>query len=307
MLSTSRLFRYAYNLVTYGREPVEASIDRLEHFGYDAVEVAGDPEDDKIRRLRGRLDNSPLSVSSISCLFTPDRDLSSSSPVVRSQAVEYLLRMVEMAALLGAPVINTAPAAVNRTSFESAPEQEWEWAVDGLRRVAEAADGTCSLAIEPWNRYETHLINRLSQAVALARAVGHPAVGVMADVFHMNIEESKPLNALEKALPLLRHIQFADNTRAAPGTGSLDFRGYLGLLQARHYSGCIAFELFPAKASPLKAVLDGDAPEFFDEYTGRSISHLLALESEMVQQAPKVAASQIRDTRPEPKLGNGDD
>jgi sugar phosphate isomerase/epimerase len=193
-----------------------------------------------------------------------------------------------MAALLGAPVINTAPAAVNRTSYESAPEQEWEWAVDGLNRVAVEAQGVCSLAIEPWNRYETHLVNRLSQAVTMARAVGHPAVGVMADVFHMNIEESDPLHALESAMPLLRHIQFADNTRAAPGTGSLDFRGYLRVLSASHYSGCIAFELFPPKASPLKAVLDGDAPEFFDEYTGRSLAHLLAVESEMVHH---VAAS----------------
>lgn len=276
---TEARFRYAYNLVTYGAEPVEQGIERLHRFGYDAVEVPGDPAPGTAARIGAALAGTGMTVSSISCLFTPDRDLAASSPRTRRSAVDYLLRMVDMAAELGAPVINVAPAAVNRVQYESEPEREWAWAVDGLRVVARAAAGRCQLAIEPWNRYETHLINRLDQAVRLARDVDQPAVGVMADLFHMNIEERSPLDALAASVPWLRHIQFADNTRSAPGTGSLRFGPYLELLAGAGYRGIIAFELFPAKAQPLQAVADGSAPEFFDEYTRASIEHLHAVEA----------------------------
>ena len=278
---SERRFRYAYNLVTYGAEPVERGIERLHRFGYDAVEVPGDPSPDMVTRIGAALAGTGMTVSSVSCLFTPDRDLTASSAWTRRNALDYLLRVAEMAGDLGAPVINVAPAAVNRVRFESAPEREWAWAVDGLRTAAQAAAGHSQLAIEPWNRYETHLINRLDQAVQLARDVGHPAVGVMADLFHMNIEERSPLDALAAGLPWLRHIQFADNTRAAPGTGTLRFRPYLELLAGSGYRGVIAFELFPAKAHPLQAVAEGSAPEFFDPYTRASIEYLLAEERDL--------------------------
>ena len=85
------------------------------------------------------------------------------------------------------------------------------------------ADGTCRLAVEPWNRYETLLINTLDQAVELVEAVDHLAVCVMGDAFHMGIEENDPIGALRRAAPHLGHLHLADNTRAAPGTGTVDF------------------------------------------------------------------------------------
>jgi sugar phosphate isomerase/epimerase len=50
-----------------------------------------------------------------------------------------------------------------------------------------------SIALEPLNRYEDHMVNTLGQAAALCERIGSPALGVAADTYHMNIEEADPL------------------------------------------------------------------------------------------------------------------
>ena len=44
-------------------------------------------------------------------------------------------------------------------------------------------------AVEPLNRFETDILNTARQGVELMKRVAHPAVGLMLDTFHMNIEE----------------------------------------------------------------------------------------------------------------------
>jgi sugar phosphate isomerase/epimerase len=58
----------------------------------------------------------------------------------------------------------------------------------------------------------------------------------------------------------------------------MDFAPYIRTLIEIDYTGTITFELFPAKARPLESVINGDAPEFFDDYTEASLSHLRAVE-----------------------------
>ncbi len=271
-------FRYSYNMVTYGTEDPRVGLERIARCGYESVELSGDLRTLSLADLPAAIGNSGLSVSSISSLLGDDRDLCHRDPVIRRNAHEYLLGLIEMAEVVRAPIVNVNPAAVNRTTCLTTPSQEWEWSVAGLSELARAADGICRLAIEPWNRYETHLINTLADARRLAEAIDHRAVCVMADTFHMNIEESDPVGAMAKSADLLGHVHFADNTRAAPGTGTLDFRPILRQLITSNYDGTITFELFPAKARPLESVIAGDAPEFFDQYTQSSVEFIRQLE-----------------------------
>ncbi len=46
--------------------------------------------------------------------------------------------------------------------------------------------------LEPLNRYEDHMLNRLGQGVELSKAAGRNSLKVMGDLFHMNIEEDDP-------------------------------------------------------------------------------------------------------------------
>jgi sugar phosphate isomerase/epimerase len=84
-----------------------------------------------------------------------------------------------------------------------------------------ASEGTW-LLLEPLNRYEDHMVNTLDQAVELCRAAGTGAVKVVADLFHMNIEEDDLAASIRRAAPYLGHVQLGDSNRLQPGAGHLD-------------------------------------------------------------------------------------
>ena len=281
-------FRYSYNMVTYGNEEPRRGLERIAQAGYERVELSGDVAGLTHEQLRQAIDDLGLEVSSISSLLGPDRDLSHADPGIRSNGYAYLSGLIEMAAIVGSPIVNVHPSAVNRTEVLTSVEQEWEWSVLGLRRLAEQAHGTCQLAVEPWNRYETHLVNTVGQAIEMVQAIDHPATCVMADTFHMGIEESDPIGALMSAGPLLGHMHLADNTRAAPGTGTIGFLPYVKALIDVDYQGTVTFELFPARARPLESVINGDAPEFFDDYTTASLANLRGIEQQARQSTTTV-------------------
>ncbi|NTU83429.1 MAG: sugar phosphate isomerase/epimerase, partial [Chloroflexales bacterium] len=70
------------------------------------------------------------------------------------------------------------------------PEEDRAVLLEGLHALGDhaAREGVLVL-LEPLNRYEDHMVNTLEQAAGLCAAVGLPSVRVMADLYHMNIEE----------------------------------------------------------------------------------------------------------------------
>jgi sugar phosphate isomerase/epimerase len=96
--------------------------------------------------------------------------------------------------------------------------------------------------LEPLNRYEDHMVNRLEQAVDLILAVGLDSVRIGADTYHMNIEEADPAAALLKAGPYIGHLQASDSNRLEPGAGHVDWPLFGATVAAIGYDGPIAVE-----------------------------------------------------------------
>jgi len=121
--------------------------------------------------------------------------------------------------------------------------KERELLLELLSRAAEIAEevgGT--IAVEALNRYESHLLHRLASVAEICQQVGSPRVGILADFFHMNIEERDIAESLSAAMPFIRHVQLGDSNRLLPGQGHLDFRpGFRALLQGG-YDGYMALE-----------------------------------------------------------------
>jgi sugar phosphate isomerase/epimerase len=123
------------------------------------------------------------------------------------------------------------------------------------------------ILLEPLNRYEDHMVNRLEQAVELAEATGLDSVGVVADSYHMNIEEADPRDALVAAAHRLVHIQVSDSNRLEPGAGHLDWTAFVAALSSIGYTGDLAAEcrlsgpaeqVLPKAAATLRAAaVDG--------------------------------------------------
>jgi sugar phosphate isomerase/epimerase len=115
--------------------------------------------------------------------------------------------------------------------------------VDGLGALGQlAASLGVMIFLEPLNRYEDHMVNRLGDAVALIREIGLDSVRIGADTYHMNIEEADPAAALIEAGPYIGHVQASDSNRLEPGAGHIDWALFGASLQAIGYDGPIAIE-----------------------------------------------------------------
>jgi sugar phosphate isomerase/epimerase len=111
------------------------------------------------------------------------------------------------------------------------------------------------LLLEPLNRYEDHMVNTLAQAVGLVEELGQTSVRVMADTFHMNIEEADPAGSLAYAMPWVGHVQLGDSNRLEPGAGHTDWTALVRTLDEAGYDGWLAMEC--GLSGPSAEVLPG--------------------------------------------------
>jgi D-psicose/D-tagatose/L-ribulose 3-epimerase len=269
--------KYSATQWIFGKEPLATSFERLQRFGYDGVELAGEPEQLNLEEVKMLMEKHGLECTSICGIYTKERDLSSINSVTRQNAVKYVKACVDMAAELGAKVVIVVPSPVGKTGPEGSLEEEWGHAVNSLREAGNyALSRNVVLGIEALNRFETYLVNKLQVAKRLAEHVHVKSVGIMADLFHMNIEERNLNESLRLIQPYLVHVHIADNTREAAGLGLTDFRGVMKTLRDIGYRGAITMEFLPPVSNPYWAAQTDSAnsQSVYDDYTEQSIRHM---------------------------------
>jgi D-psicose/D-tagatose/L-ribulose 3-epimerase len=245
-------------------EPVETTIRRLAKYGYDAIEISYDsvelsPGAPGTTAVRKMLEEHKIKCyGSISLMFK-GRDLIHADPAVRASSVDYLKKCVTMVAELNGQVMSIVPSEVGKVRPMASPEEEWRWAIEGLKEVYDHAKARgVKIAIEPLNRFETNFLNRHDQALLLAKEVG-PDVGVCLDVYHMNQEEADMFKAIENAGDKLYDLHVADNNRMACGMGMLDWSRLFQTLKKINYDGALTVEFVPpidrTPANPYKNAL----------------------------------------------------
>jgi len=273
--------KYSYDALVYYGENIARSFERVARFGYDAIELVGEPANHDAVEVKALCAQHKLKVSSLcSIFFGAERDLVAAEPENRAKAKAYVRDLVDFAAAIDCPMVIIRPAPFGKTSPTSDEASEWAWAVEGIRECAVYGESkNIRFCIEAWNRYETYFGNTLDQVLKLRNAVDRPNVGVMGDSFHMAIEEKDIAAAYRRAGEHLFHVHFADSNRAAPGAGHTDFEPILRALTDIGYSGYISFELLPAAAGVFGTLQRGGGKEFFGDYTKMSIETCKAIEA----------------------------
>jgi sugar phosphate isomerase/epimerase len=101
------------------------------------------------------------------------------------------------------------------------------------------------LALEPLNRYETDIIHNVEEGLAFLHEVNHPALGLLLDTYHINIEEPSWTEPFRRAMSSgqLLHVHLGDNNRLPPGHGLIDFAAIVATLREIGYSGYLSAEL----------------------------------------------------------------
>ena len=239
---------------TLAAQSTAEAIERVAAAGYGAIELAAVPELD-VRDARERVEAHGLTVSSMCWigLGYPERDCAHESERIRRRAADYLRTCLEQASALGAGTLVLVPTFRTRPDRTGRPA-ELERAAQTIAAVAgELARDEPMIALEALNRYETHLLRTLADADELRRLIDLPNVALMADVFHMNIEEDSIAAALRAHAEQIVHVHLADNQRREPGSGELDFDAVFEVLADRGYTGTLAMEFLPATDAAMRA------------------------------------------------------
>jgi sugar phosphate isomerase/epimerase len=223
--------------------------DAARSYGFDGIELRGQGGHRIRERLpelrRARHDGVVMNTVCVEMLhFIGDFDAER-----RRDAVENMRSQLSVIAELGGTAAMT-PAAYGMFSrrlppFEPLRDEAGDRAVllDALGELGEHAQREgVRILLEPLNRYEDHMVNRLEQAVELAEATGLDSVGVVADSYHMNIEEADPQAALVAVASRLAHVQVSDSNRLEPGAGHLDWAAFVDALSSIGYTGDLAAE-----------------------------------------------------------------
>lgn len=223
-------------------EPIDVTIRRLAKYGYKSIEISGEPDVFDTKEVGKLLKENGLRCwGSVSLMFA-GRDLIHADPAVRESSVQYIKDCITMVKELGGVEMTIVPSQVGKVAAMDTPEQEWAWAVEGLREIYPHAQAAgVRMALEPLNRFETNFLNRADQALLLAEAVG-PDCGVCIDTFHLNIEEADMYAAIRSTKGRLADFHVADNNRMACGMGALDWPKIIGTLKDIGYDGAITVE-----------------------------------------------------------------
>jgi sugar phosphate isomerase/epimerase len=217
--------------------------------GYDAIELRGRPDHALRQRLPELRDAVRAGVVMPTVCVDMPHFFGAFDAELRRDAIAQLKSQLSVIAEVGGRLA-MSPASYGMFSRRLPPftppraeAEDREVLLAGLAELAEhaAAEGVW-FCLEPLNRYEDHMVNRLEQAVDLIRAVGRDCLRVAADTYHMNIEEDDPVTALRAAAPLLGHVQVSDSNRLQPGSGHLDWPALIGALRSVGYDGYLALE-----------------------------------------------------------------
>ncbi|MCD6351876.1 MAG: sugar phosphate isomerase/epimerase [Armatimonadetes bacterium] len=228
-----------------GRD-LQEKLDNLAAWGYEGIEFWGAGLQDRVDEINRACDASDVKPSTICAGFrgTP----LDSDPEQREIAIEDCKMLLKVAADLGAvglifvPIFG-GPRIPDLSPLADAVTLEKQLLVELGKILGDAAAEAGSLLLlEPLNRYETHLLNRLEQAVEICQQVDNPHVKIMADFFHMNIEEPVIEDSLRQNGEYIAHVHLADSLRWLPGYGHTDFRAGFQALQDIGFEGYMALE-----------------------------------------------------------------
>ncbi|HEX8530552.1 MAG TPA: sugar phosphate isomerase/epimerase family protein [Cytophagales bacterium] len=230
-------------------------VEELKQTGFDGVEVPVFGTDlAKWERWGRRLDDLGLARTAVTFCGADDNPIGPSR-AVRQRAVDRLKRLADGSHALGATILSgPIHSALNVFTGSPATAQEWDWAVEGVRQVAQhAAGGGVTLGIEYLNRFENYLLTSTEETLRFVRDVGHPGCRVMFDTFHANIEEKNIADAFRRCAAEVVHIQVSENDRSTPGRGHIPWTAFFDALRETGYAGSLSIEAFGRRQPDLAA------------------------------------------------------
>ncbi|MDI6870113.1 MAG: sugar phosphate isomerase/epimerase [Bacillota bacterium] len=223
---------------------------KAKELGFEGLEIRLLAEDNlewHVREIRKASEETGIRPSSLLMpgpIFRRPLD----SEETKRAKTEHMKRALDVAVKLGCPTLACAeygyqdPLPLFNIPERPSPEED-RLLIEFLRDTtayAEQVGGV--LLLEPINRYESHFYHSLAQAARYVDEVGSPHLKILADFFHMNIEEANIPASIKAAGLRIGHVHLGDSNRLLPGYGHTDFRAGFKALREIGYTGYMALE-----------------------------------------------------------------
>ncbi len=226
---------------------LEEKLQKAAHMGAAGVEIiTTEPASLDALVLHDLLNQKGLQAAAVASggmAFAARLTLLNPDPPTAALARQRLNELIDLAAALGAPVVTVGSF---RGRFVGDKENSLHQLAKILRQAGDFAAGRgVRIALEPLNRFEGDLLNNVEQGLVFLKELNHPAVGLLVDTFHVNIEEASWTEPFRQAMAAqkLFHVHLGDNNRLPPGKGLIDFGAILRTLHTIGYTGWLSAEL----------------------------------------------------------------
>jgi len=241
--------RYGLNLLLWTDVLTDAALpllDEIKSLGFDAVEVPVFESDvEKYAKWGKHLNNAGLARTAVTVRGVDDNPMSA-DPKVRRRGVEANKAALDCCRAIGAEaLVGPYHSALGYFSGAGPTADEWRWAVDSMKEVAEYAEQCgVTLGLEYLNRFECYLLNTAADGARFCRDVAHPRCQMMYDTFHSHIEEKNTPAAIHALKGILAHVHISENDRSTPGSGNVRWTETFDALHEIGYNGTMVIEAF---------------------------------------------------------------
>ncbi len=259
-------------------------IEKAAKLGFDCLEIACTPINryphSKLLDLKKTAEDNGIFLTAG---HGPSamQNLASADPAVIHNAENFFTELLKRLEIMNIHTIGGGIYSYWPVDFSKPVDKPGDWArsVENVRRIGHVArECGVDYCLESLNRFEGYLINTSEECCRFVREVDCPAVKVMLDTFHMNIEECDIGGAIRLAKGLLGHFHTGECNRMVPGKGRMPWHEIAAALHDIQYTGNVVMEPFVRMGgtvgSDIKVWRDiscGADEERMDEYARQSL------------------------------------
>jgi hydroxypyruvate isomerase len=233
----------------FNKLPFEQRLEKIAEAGYTNVELVGEyakwsqAEFDRANAARKRL--------GITFDATAGLHHSLTNPADRDAFLAEFKEALTPMETLGCPDMivlsgNVVPGLSR--------EEQHQSVMEGLKRAAAMIEGRkidgkpVKLLLECIDPEENpkYFLTSAAEGMEIVRAVNHPQVRFLYDLFHEQIAEGNLIEKLQKNIDVVDLIHVADVPgRHEPGTGEINYASVYRKLAQLNYRGMVAMEFYP--------------------------------------------------------------
>lgn len=222
--------------------------DLLMENGYDFIEegvrrfLVPSKSDEEFELNLSKLESSDLKVEACNS-FLPGTLKSVGEDAVHDEIAEFAETAFRRAEMAGTEIIVFGSGGSRRIP-EGFSRDEARKQFISLGKILGPIAGkyNVTIVLEPLNTKECNFINSVAEGGEIVKEIDHPNFMLLADIYHMKMENEGPENILKYG-KLLRHVHIAEKQdRAAPGTYNEEFISYFEALKKVGYKGRISIE-----------------------------------------------------------------